>query len=270
MLTEIADGVLVHESAFLQSHAVAVLGAGGVLLIDPGIERSELATIANDVRELGKPVVAGFATHPHWDHVLWHPDLGDAPRYATAACAADIQALLASPGWRAQVAEVLPPESAGEIPMELFGLVTALPNDAPVVPWDGPAVRIIEHQAHAKGHAALLIEAAGVLVAGDMLSDTLIPFVDLEADDPTRDYLAALDLFEGLADRIAAFVPGHGSIGGAAAFAPRVALDRAYVLGLRDGGVANDPRLVSPAPHSEWLPGADEWQRQKLAGTSPG
>jgi hypothetical protein len=28
-------------------------------------------------------VVAGFSTHPHWDHLLWHPRLGDVPRYAT-------------------------------------------------------------------------------------------------------------------------------------------------------------------------------------------
>ncbi len=26
-----------------------------------------------------------FATHPHWDHVLWSRDLGDVPRYAAPA-----------------------------------------------------------------------------------------------------------------------------------------------------------------------------------------
>ncbi len=30
-------------------------------------------------------VVAGFSTHPHWDHLLWHPRFGDAPRCATPA-----------------------------------------------------------------------------------------------------------------------------------------------------------------------------------------
>ena len=34
---------------------------------------------------LGLPVVAGFSTHLHWDHLLWHPRFGDVPRYATAA-----------------------------------------------------------------------------------------------------------------------------------------------------------------------------------------
>ena len=35
MLTPIADGVLVHESEFLQSNAVVVQGREGVLLVCP-------------------------------------------------------------------------------------------------------------------------------------------------------------------------------------------------------------------------------------------
>jgi glyoxylase-like metal-dependent hydrolase (beta-lactamase superfamily II) len=62
--------VLIHESEFCQSNAVVVQGWAGVLLIDPGVLGSELDCLAGDVRELGQPVVAGFATHPHWDHML--------------------------------------------------------------------------------------------------------------------------------------------------------------------------------------------------------
>jgi len=73
---------------------------------------------------------------------------------------------------------------------------------------DGPQVRIIEHQAHAPGHAALLIEERGVLIAGDMLSDVLIPMLDLTGTaDPIDDYLAALRLLEG-AVSWTAVVPG--------------------------------------------------------------
>ena len=155
MLQQVVEGVLVHQSEFLQSNAVIVQGHAGVLLIDPGITGSEMAALANDLRELGQPVVAGFSTHPHWDHVLWHPDFGDAPRYATARCAAALQELLSSTDWKARVAGVLPPEFAWEIPIELLGLVTGLPAEAAHVPWDGPTVRIIEHQAHAAGHAEI-------------------------------------------------------------------------------------------------------------------
>src|SRR6187431_190857 len=121
---QVADGVLIHESGFLQSNAVIVQGEAGVLLIDPGIRDAELAGIANDLRALGQPVVAGFATHPHWDHVLWHPAFGDAPRYGTARCAASIREVLAVAGWQTEIAEELPPEVADDVPMELLGLIT--------------------------------------------------------------------------------------------------------------------------------------------------
>ncbi|MCP8999746.1 MBL fold metallo-hydrolase [Pseudarthrobacter sp. RMG13] len=264
MLKEVAEGVLVHESEFIQSNSVVVQGRDGVLLIDPGITGDEMAALANDLRELGQPVVAGFSTHPHWDHVLWHADFGDAPRYGTARCAASIQDLLSNADWKARIAEGLPPEYAEDIPMELLGLITGLPADTVQIPWDGPRVRIIEHQAHAPGHAALLIEERGVLVAGDMLSDILMPFLDLEAADPIVDYLGALRLFDSLPDDVDAVVPGHGSVGGPGQLQARLKQDRAYVQALRDGGVLDDPRVGPWAP-LDWLPDVHRWQLQRLA-----
>ena len=202
MLQEVAEGVLVHESEFIQSNSVVVQGRDGVLLIDPGITGDEMADLANDLQKLGQPVVAGFSTHPDWDHVLWHASFGDAPRYGTARCAASIQDVLSNADWQDRIAEGLPSEYAEDIPMNLLGLITGLPAEAAQFPWHGPKIRIMEHQAHAPGHAALLIEERGVLVAGDMLSDILMPFLDLEAADPIEDYLAALRLFESVADEL--------------------------------------------------------------------
>jgi glyoxylase-like metal-dependent hydrolase (beta-lactamase superfamily II) len=263
MLRRVAEGVFVHESAFLQSNAVVVQGRGGVLLIDPGITVDEMAALSHDLRESGRPVVAGFSTHPHWDHVLWHPDFGAAPRYGTARCAASTRDLLSHEDWTAQVAEVLPPEHADEIPMGLLGLITGLPADATRVPWDGPAVRIIEHRAHAPGHAALLVEERGVLIAGDMLSDILMPFLDLGAANPVDDYLAALRLFEGVAGDVDVVIPGHGSVGSAVQLRARIEQDRAYVQALRGGAAVDDPR-VGPSAPLEWLPDVHRWQLQRL------
>jgi glyoxylase-like metal-dependent hydrolase (beta-lactamase superfamily II) len=208
--------------------------------------------------------VAGFSTHPDWDHVLWHASFGDAPRYGTARCAASLRDLLSQADWKDRVAEGLPPEHAEEIPMDLLGLITGLPAEATQIPWDGPEVRIIEHQAHAPCHAALLIEERGVLVAGDMLSDILMPFLDLEAATPLEDYLDALRMFEGVADDVQVVIPGHGSVGGAEELRARIELDRAYVQALRDGGVPDDPR-VGPSAPLEWLPDVHHWQLQRLA-----
>lgn len=264
MLTEVAQGVLVHESEFIQSNSTVVQGRDGVLLIDPGITSGEMASLAHDLRELGQVVVAGFSTHPDWDHVLWHANFGDVPRYGTARCAAAMRELLRNAGWEAQVAEGLPPEYAEEIPMDLLGLITGLPVNAAEIPWAGPTVRIIEHQAHAPGHGALLIEESRVLVAGDMLSDILMPFLDLAAANPIQDYLAALQLFEDVADDVDTVIPGHGSVGGAGQLRVRIEQDRAYVEDVRDGGVSADVR-VGPSAPLYWLADIHEWQRQQLA-----
>jgi len=266
MLRQVAEGVLVHQSELLQNNTVVVHGRAGSLLIDPGITGDELACLANDLDGLGQPVVAGFATHPDWDHVLWHAALGEAPRYGTAQCASSMQRLLSNPDWKARAAEGLPPEIADEVPLDLFGRITGLPPGTARVPWDGPTVRIIEHPAHAQGHAALLIEDRGVLVAGDMLSDILIPFPDLDAADPIEDYLTGLRLLEAAADGVDVLIPGHGSVGGADQVRARIELDRAYVGALRDGHAPDDPRIGPSATFGkEWLPGVSQWQRQHLA-----
>ena len=266
MLRQVAEGVLIHESEFCQSNAVVVQGRAGVLLIDPGVLGSEMAAVASDLRQLGQPVVAGFSTHPHWDHLLWHARLGAAPRYGTARCAATARVQLSDPRAKVRIAErLIPPDIADQVPLDLLGLITGLPAETARIPWDGPQVRIFEHQAHAPGHAALLIEERGVLVAGDMLSDVLIPMLDLnDTTDPVEDYLAALGMLESVAGDVDVLVPGHGSIGGADQVRARIDQDRAYVHALRDDQVPSDPR-VGPSATYDWVPGVHERQLQNLA-----
>ena len=270
MLRQVAEGVLIHQSEFCQSNAVVVHGRAGVLLIDPGVRGDEMTALANDLRELGQPVVAGFSTHPHWDHLLWHARLGAAPRYGTARCAATARDQLSDARGKARIAEMIPPDIAEQVPLDLLGLVTGLPAEMAQIPWDGPQVRIVEHQAHAPGHAALLIEERGVLVAGDMLSDVLIPLLDLnDTADPIEDYLAALRLLEGVAGTVDVLVPGHGSIGGADQVHPRIDQDRAYLHALHDAHVPSDPRIGPSATYGwDWVAGVHARQLQRLARRS--
>jgi glyoxylase-like metal-dependent hydrolase (beta-lactamase superfamily II) len=269
VLRQVAEGVLIHESEFCQSNAVVVQGRAGVLLIDPGVLGHEMACLANDLSDAGQTVVAGFSTHPHWDHLLWHASLGVAPRYGTARCAAIVRERLSDAGAKARVAGLIPPDIVEHVPLDLLGLITGLPTEAARIPWEGPQVRIIEHQAHAPGHAALLIEERGILVAGDMLSDVLIPMLDLNGTtDPIEDYLAALRLFEEVAGDVDALVPGHGSIGGSDQVRVRIDQDRAYVHALHDADVPSDPRIGPSATYQDWLPGVHERQLRRLARRS--
>jgi glyoxylase-like metal-dependent hydrolase (beta-lactamase superfamily II) len=267
MLTQVAQGVLVHESEFMQSNAVVVHGSTGVLVVDPGVTGDELADIANDLADSGQTVVAGFSTHPHWDHVLWDARLGSPPRHGTARGAAVVEALLSDPDWRAGVAGMIPPDIVEQVPLDdMFGRITGLPSETARIPWDGPGIRILEHHAHAPGHAALLIEERGVLIAGDMLSDILIPMLNLMTPNAIEDYLAALQLLESVADDVKVVVPGHGSVGGVDQFRERIDQDREYVQALRDAGASDDPRIGPWATFGkDWLPGVHERQLQCLA-----
>src|ERR1700741_1935360 len=127
MLNQVADGVWVRQSAGVWGNAMVVRGEGGLILVDPGIDGSDLNHLADDVDLLGIPVVAGFSTHPHWDHLLWHSRFGDVPRYATSAGAGVA-------GEARERAQTMAAESASGVPLELIGLLTPLPADGGGVP----------------------------------------------------------------------------------------------------------------------------------------
>jgi glyoxylase-like metal-dependent hydrolase (beta-lactamase superfamily II) len=238
MLSQVADGVWVRQSAWVWSNAVVVRGERGLTLVDPGIDGSDLNQLADDVDRLGIPVVAGFSTHPHWDHLLWHSRFGDVPRYATTAGAR-------AAGDARERARAMAAESASGIPLELVGLLTPLPAEGAPVPGE-----ILEHQAHAVGHAALLLADRGVLLAGDMLSDVLIPLLDPRRPGQVGAYEAALDRLGEAARSVDVLVPGHGAVAEGAEVAARLAADRAYVDALRRGEEPVDARL-----DQDWLAG---------------
>ena len=259
VLSQVAEGVLVHESEFCQSNTVVVEGRAGALIVDPGIHDHELECLVSDLADSGQAVAAGFSTHPHWDHLLWHEGLGRAPRFGTALCASTVKERLAGG---------IDPARFGipaDVPLELLGLIDGVPAGTAQIPWEGARVRIIEHHAHAPGHAALLIEERGVLVAGDLLSDVLIPMLDVSAADPIGDYLSALQLLERVAEEVELVVPGHGSIAGRGQVRERIDQDRAYLHALRDGDAVTDPRIGPSAQDGwEWVADVHEGQVQRL------
>jgi glyoxylase-like metal-dependent hydrolase (beta-lactamase superfamily II) len=178
--------------------------------------------------------------------VLWGAGLGaDVPRYATPA------ATRTAARWREELCESVARESPGhELP--LFARLTAATGD--VIPWDGPTARVIAHDAHAPGHGAVYLPEAGVLVAGDMVSDVEVPLPDMESADPFGAYRAGLGLLASLPG-VRTVVPGHGHTGDGAAFRARVAADLAYLDAVQAGAPVTDPRLAA----------GEEWLRQEHA-----
>jgi glyoxylase-like metal-dependent hydrolase (beta-lactamase superfamily II) len=249
-LTQITPEVLVATSEmYLTTTTVVAAPDGGCLVIDPAITPADVAALAAELKARGLTPVAGFATHSHWDHVLWSAELGDVPRYAslgTTRAAVDRRDdILAS------AEQSAPGHEAG-----LTGRLTPLPAGRAAVPWAGPLAQVVIHDGHAPGHTAVFLPGTGVLVAGDMLSDVEIPLLDPEAADPLGDYQAGLDRLAALPG-VRHLVPGHGHVGDAAEFGRRAGADRAYLAALGRGDDFTDPRITQ-----NWL---DDMHEQQLS-----
>jgi len=249
-LVEVAPGVHVATADMWQTTStVVVADDGACLVVDPAVTVADVLGLAETVEVHGWHVVAGFATHPHWDHVLWAARLGGAPRWATpTACRVARER-------REEILREADTDAPGHDHV-LTGRLTALPDASGDLPWSGPAAVVVPHDAHSPGSAMLLLPEHGVLCAGDLVSDREVPLIDLDAPDPVGDHLAALSLVEDLLDahEVRAVVPGHGTVTDADGARARVAADRAYLTTLR-GGDVSDPRLADP-----WVAGEHERQ----------
>jgi glyoxylase-like metal-dependent hydrolase (beta-lactamase superfamily II) len=259
-LEAVADGVLVAVSRWLVTTTTLVLGGPGptgraALLVDPAWEPDELEGLAREVRHLGAAVVAGFATHAHHDHLLWHPALGDVPRWATATTAAtagrERRRLLAEARLDAERygGADHPPAVLAQL-----GRVRGLAPGADRLP-DGagalPDVEVVEHGAHAPGHAALWLPGARVLLAGDLLSDVEVPlpFDEISGRGDLAGYRAGLETLAPYVARAAVLVPGHG----VPTRSPgrRLDADLRYLDAVEAGRPPDDPRLADPAVAAE-------------------
>jgi glyoxylase-like metal-dependent hydrolase (beta-lactamase superfamily II) len=244
-LVEVAPGVHVATAVrYTTTSTVLVAADGTCVVVDPALTAAEVSGLAREVRRRGWTPVAGFATHPHWDHVLWHEGLGDVPRWATSACAATAERER-DPLVRTAADDGAPGHDAA-----LVGRLT--PLEGTDLPWTRDAV-VVPYSAHAPGSAALVVPDAGVLVAGDVLSDVEIPLLDDDAADPVAEYRQGLESLEAAAARfgVTVLVPGHGHVTDALGLQGRLAADRAYLDALAAGRTPDDDRLADPWARGE-------------------
>jgi len=137
---------------------------------------------------VGPARCAGFSTHPHWDHLFWHAR--SARRPVTARPAARTLSEFCCRAWVGRSAS-----SSGyrrtSPSRHRWTCLASLPawarrDGADSLGW--PSSPDYRASSACPGHAALLIEERGVLVAGDMLSDVLIPMLDLnDTADPIEE-----------------------------------------------------------------------------------
>jgi glyoxylase-like metal-dependent hydrolase (beta-lactamase superfamily II) len=248
-LTEIAPGVLVATSSYAVTTTTVVVGSsGGCLVIDPAVTVAELTGLAGELAAMGLRPAVGWSTHPHWDHVLWSGELGDAPRYAAPS------AITVAETERDAILDGVRRAAPGH-DLELVGRMRSL--DATAIPWDGPEAALISHDGHAPGHGAVFLPGSGVLVTGDMCSDIEIPLLDTVAADPLGDYRTGMERLASVPG-VRQVVPGHGHVGDARELRRRLGLDAAYLDAVAAGQPAGDPRLTADSP--QWIRTTHEQQ----------
>jgi len=231
---ELVDGVWVATSTWYATTSTVLLdGSGGAVVVDPAFLPDELAAIPADLASLGVRCVAGLATHEHYDHVLWHPDLGDVPRWSSRGTVEHLG--LERPELLAPLAEYLTPDL-----IEIAGRLQPLPDGS--LPWAGQRAECIEHDAHAAAHLAVLLSDPGVLVAGDMLSDLELPMPAKE--ESLEHYAAGLETLRDAVSAARWLIPGHGTP--TSAPLDRFDADRRYVDDLLAGRQSDDPRIQDP------------------------
>ncbi len=223
--TQLTPGLWVTQSALYATNSGIFLSEGQACLIDPGITPEAIAGIARFVAERGATPQAIVLTHGHWDHLLGTEHFPGVTVIAHTAYYDVLQAH--GDDLQRQVA-------AWEADAGIHRQQPFTPP-RPTLTFDAGMTLTVGtfrlHLNHAPGHApdqiVITQPTAGILWAGDMLSDLEIPFVShsLVAYERTLARLATLD--------IRVLIPGHGHpTGDPAEIRARLAADRAYLAEL--------------------------------------
>ena len=229
---DVAPGVHVTTSRRYTTTSTVIVSNGQALVVDPAWDADELAGIAPLIRHCGARCAAGLATHLHYDHVLWHPDLGEVPRWSSEWAAQQ---------WSTARSDLVQP-LIGDIPDDLVDLAGRI---SPLIELGldlaGREIVLHQHDAHARGHLAVEVPDAGVLLAGDMLSDVELPYPDSSEPDLSL-YLDGLDRLAPVVARCRVVVPGHGTP--TSRPMERLDADRRYLDAVLAGRDVDDPRLA--------------------------
>lgn len=238
---QVNDSIRTLQSQVWQTNTGIIETDEGVFLVDPGVLADELVALKNALE--GKAIVAGFATHPHWDHILWTRELGHAPRFASAETCELVVSQRerinrSLDGFEHYIAEHY--QLGPQWDRSLFFDLTPMALGAGTIA--GVACDLVAVPGHADGQVALVLPGHDVAFVADTLSDIEVPALANGVGQRER-YLETLDRLQGVINRVRWIIPGHGSVADRTEAQRRLDDDRRYLeyLPKAVSAMANQP-----------------------------
>jgi glyoxylase-like metal-dependent hydrolase (beta-lactamase superfamily II) len=231
--TDFGSGIRVRQSRAYAMNSTLLLDRDHAVLVDPGVLPSELDELAAVVRETEPRALTLVFSHAHWDHVLgrrWWPE---AATVGHALLAAEVERERESIDREAVACAVEAGES-WDGKFEPFAPAEAVHGERSLTrgPW---TLVLRDAPGHCDSQITIHLPAHRLLVAGDMLSDIEIPWLDREPAAYQRTLRGLLSLAE--RGEIQTLISGHGAIArGAEAVLARLHRDLGYLDEL-DAGV---------------------------------
>ncbi len=218
----------VAQSSIFATNTGLFLAGGEAYLVDPGIAPAELDAIEAFVIAHGAVVRGILLTHAHWDHLLGPSRFPSATVIAHAAYGAVVRQHGADLQRQVMHWRSLP--GGLEKPQPFTPPRPDLTFQQRLVVHLGTLSLIFLHApGHSPDHCVVYEPSAGLLWAGDMLSDIEVPM----PMGRFSDYLATLHALSEL--EVTVLVPGHGTPTDAPdVIRGRFAQDQAYLGAVRD------------------------------------
>lgn len=217
--TEVADRCFVARYAAWDTTIGAVLGDGGLLVVDTRATAGHGTQIRDDLRRVapGVPVQWVVNTHQHFDHVLGNSAFEGAVVHAHEAAAA---AMADDVAWiRAEIGRDPEPALDVAITDEVIAGVLESPLRLPDRTFSSVATidlgdRYVElvhpGRGHTDGDVLLRVPDCDVVFAGDQVEQSAPPSYGM--DCYPLDWPGSLDILMGMLTGLSVVVPGHGAV----------------------------------------------------------
>jgi glyoxylase-like metal-dependent hydrolase (beta-lactamase superfamily II) len=238
---EVAPGIYMFEGqgGFTGGNLGLFVGEDGVVLIDDGIPEVSAATLAAVEAVIGAPPDFLINTHAHNDHTGSNHAYRD---MGTTVLAHD------------KLRQTL----VDDANFPRAGLPELTFSDSMTFHLNGQTAYIFHiPSAHTSGDSAIHFTEANVLHTGDVLFNTIFPFIDIDGGGSVDGYIAGQQRMLAMIDDDTVVIPGHGPIGDKAAL--RAALDmlidaQTRVQALVDDGMSlDDVKAANPlATYESW------------------